>query len=196
MRTREGNKEQDILEAAITVFAKEGYYNAKISKIAENAGVATGSVYLYFKNKENILQKIFENLWSKIFTEVLTVSKRKDINAVEKFDSMIDLIFDLFTENPDLAVVFVNEQYHLMQTSNSGFTPFYEKFLDVGEIILNEGIAEKYFNPNIDVKIFRHLAFGGIRHLLHQWAQKPKEFPLNAVRQNVKYILRKGLLVS
>ena len=58
MRVKEGNKREDIIKAAIKVFAKNGFHNAKISKIAEVANVAAGSVYLYFKSKEDILYQI------------------------------------------------------------------------------------------------------------------------------------------
>jgi len=70
MRVKEGNKERDIIVAAVKIFASMGYHNAKISKIAETAGVATGSVYVYFKNKEDVLLKIFSDLWNKMYDEL------------------------------------------------------------------------------------------------------------------------------
>ena len=196
MRVREGNKEKDIIEASIKVFAKDGFHQAKISKIANAARVATGSVYLYFKNKESILNKIFEELWQRIYIEANTLSKREDISPLEKFETLLDVVFDLFISNPSLAVVFVSEEHHLMRNRKSNIPGFYEKFLDVGETIIKEGIQNGTFNSNINVKVFRNFTFGGVRHLLHQWAQFPEEFPLNTVRQNVKYILKKGILVS
>jgi TetR/AcrR family transcriptional regulator, fatty acid metabolism regulator protein len=196
MRVREGNKEKDIIEASIKVFAKEGFHQAKISTIAKVAGVATGSVYLYFKNKESILNKIFEELWQKIYTEASSLSKRKDMGPLEKFETLIDYVFDLFISNPSLAVVFVSEEHHLVRNRKSVIPNFYEKFLDEGEAIINEGIKSGVFISNINVKVFRNFTFGGIRHLLHQWAQFPIEFPLNTVRQNVKYILKKGILLN
>lgn len=196
MRVREGNKEKDILEAAVKVFAKEGFHQAKISKIAEEAKIATGSVYLYFKNKDSILLKIFEDLWQKIYLETNVLANRSDINPVEKFETMIDVVFDLFISNPSLAVVFVSEEHHLFRDKKNKITPFYNKFLDLGELILREGIQKKYFNPNIDIKVFRNFTFGGVRHILHQWAQSPNEFPLNVVRQNVKFFLKKGILIN
>ncbi|MGE5402989.1 MAG: TetR/AcrR family transcriptional regulator [Ignavibacteriales bacterium] len=194
MRVKEGNKETDIIIAAIKVFAESGYHNAKIHKIAEVAGVATGSIYVYYKNKETILLKIFEQLWTRLYNELHRVAERTDINSVEKFDNMIDLLFDVFIQNPPLALVFVNEQNHLLQQNPNGFTPYYEKFLDLGEHIVIEGIESKTFNPNFDVKIIRSFIFGGLRHLLHQWANNSQNFPLNEIRQNVKYFCKRGLL--
>ncbi len=193
MRIKEGNKEKDILEAAVNVFAEEGFYKAKISTIAEKAGVATGSVYLYFKNKDDLLNTIFCGLWEKLSEELKTISDNKALSPGEKIDAMLDLVFDIFTENPSLALVFVNEQHNLMRSNQESFINYYENFLDEGETVIKEGIEKNVFSSNLDVKIFRHFIFGAIRNMLHQWASSPKDFPLNKIRQNIKYLTRHGI---
>ena len=50
------------------------------------------------------------------------------------------------------------------------------------------------FNANIELKVVRHFVFGGMRNLIHQWAQDPKEYPLNTLRLNVKSIIKNGIL--
>ena len=124
MRLKEGNKEKDILEAAVKVFAEEGFHKAKISTIAESAGVATGSVYLYFKNKDDLLNTIFQGLWERLYDELKIISDNKVLSPGEKIDAMLDLVFDIFTENPSLALVFVNEQHNLMRNNKEGFISY------------------------------------------------------------------------
>lgn len=193
MRLKEGNKEKDILEAAVKVFAEDGFHKAKISKVAEVAGVATGSVYVYFKNKDDLLITIFQGLWEKLYEELKSITANKMLSPVEKIDAMLDLVFDMFTENPALALVFVNEQQNLMRTEQEGFINYYEKFLDEGEKVVKEGISKNVFSVNLDLNIFRHYIFGAIRNLLHHWASDPKEFPLNKIRQNIKYLTKHGI---
>ncbi|MBU1100941.1 MAG: TetR/AcrR family transcriptional regulator [Bacteroidetes bacterium] len=193
MRTKEGNKDKDILEAAVKVFAEYGYHKSKISKIAEVANVATGSVYVYFKNKEDILLRIFEELWEKLFHEYRKIARGKELQPANKFDKMIDMIFDLFTENPALAMVFVNEQNHLMLTNEDQFTKNYDKFLDEGIFVIKEGISDGTFSKDLDLAIFRHYIFGAIRNLLHNWAKEPRNFTLNNIRQNIKYLTMNGI---
>ena len=193
MRVKEGNKEKDIIEAAIKVFAEYGYHVAKISKIAEIANVATGSVYVYFKNKEDILLKIFANLWAELYKEFQLLSLNNSLSQTEKLDGMIDLIFDLFTANQSLAIVFVNEQNHLQKSNKEEFTNYYDKFLDVGETVINAGISDKSFTPNIDIKIFKQFIFGAVRHLVLCWANEPQNFPINKIRQNVKSLIKYGI---
>jgi TetR/AcrR family fatty acid metabolism transcriptional regulator len=193
MRVKEGNKERDIIEAAIKIFAETGYHNAKISKVAEVAGVATGSVYVYFKNKENILLRIFSDLWMKLHSELELIVSNQSISDTEKLDSMIDLIFDVFSEKHELALVFVNEQNHIQRSNQGGFTDYYSKFLDQGEIIIKHGIKKGCFSEHIDITIFRNFVFGAIRHLVHCWAQNPKKFPINKTRMNVKLLIKHGI---
>lgn len=192
MRTREGNKEKDILKSAIEVFAQTGYHDAKISRIAENAGVATGSIYLYFKNKEELLARIFETLWEKLYCELNAIQTRTDLNSIEKLEGLLDLIFDIFTDNPSLATVFANDYYrHTTKIADH----YFNVFLQAGEELIVEGINKKVFNPNINVLIFRHFVLGGVSNLLHQWADNPKDFPLNVIRQNLKFIVKRGILI-
>ncbi len=193
MRVKEGNKEKDILEAAIEVFAKHGYHMAKISKIAEVANVATGSVYVYFKNKEDILLKVFADLWSKLHKEFKLLEANTSLSAIEKLDGMVDLIFDVLTANQSLALVVVNEQNHLQKSNKNEFTDFYEKFLDVGETIINNGISNNSFTANVDVEIFKQFVLGAVRHLVHCWANEHDKFPINKIRQNVKLLIKYGI---
>jgi TetR/AcrR family transcriptional regulator, fatty acid metabolism regulator protein len=194
MRIKEGNKEEDILRAAVKVFADSGYHDSKMSKIAEVAGVATGSLYVYYKNKEQILLKIFDMVWEKLYKNLLKLVSRYDLNPIEKFDSMIDMIFDAFTESPSIAIVIANEQHHLQFRRKDEFTQYFEKILNLGEKIISEGIKNKTFNPNVDIKIFRHFFLGGFRELITKWAINNEEYKLNRIRQNIKFLAKNGIL--
>lgn len=194
LRVKEGHKERDILEAAIQVFANYGYHNSKISKIAETANVATGSVYVYYKNKQDILLNIFSELWTNLYDELDLIVDNSTMSGIEKLDGMIDLIFDAFAERPALALVFVNEQNHIEQFNKQDFTDYYDKFLDKGEAIIKKGISEGLFSENIDLTVFRNFVFGAIRHLIHCWVREPKVFTINKTRMNVKLLIKHGIL--
>jgi TetR/AcrR family transcriptional regulator, fatty acid metabolism regulator protein len=193
MRKREGNKEKDILEAAVKVFAENGYHRAKVTAIADVAGVATGSVYLYYANKESILLKIFEKLWMDYTQTLQDTLSRSDYDPTQKLDLVVDHLFDMFTVNPALAVVFVNEQQYLIGNKKGNIGKYYNNFLDLAEEIIHEGVKKKIFNPEVDVKIYRHFITGGIRSVLFYWAESSSAISLDRVRTNVKYFLRNGL---
>lgn len=193
MRVKEGNKDRDILDAAIKVFGEFGYHKAKISKIAEVAGVATGSVYVYFEDKEDIILRIFEEIWVKLHDELLPIKSNKLLSPIDKFDAMLDLFFDIYTENPSLAMVFVNEQNHLQRSADKRFTIYYDKFMNIGEEIIKEGIEKGVFSETIDVSILRYYVFGAIRNLLQHWAVDPKNYPLSKIRHYVKFFTKRGI---
>ena len=194
MRKKEGNKEVDILSAAIKVFAECGFFDAKIAKIAELANVSIGSIYVYYENKDDILFKIFEQIWGGLYHNLESLVGRKDLTMVDKYDAMIDMIFDTFTENSATAIVIAHEQQRILMRTPEKFTPFYEQFVGLGERIVKEGIKKGIFNPNINVNIFRHFLLGAFRDLINSWAVSPKDFPLNTMRQNVKFLSKYGLL--
>ncbi len=196
MRIKEGNKEEDILKAAVKVFAEFGFHKSKMYKIAETAGIATGSIYLYFENKEAILDKIFLQLWEQLYKEISGLNSRKDLGTIDKIDYLIDIFFDSFSTNPSLAIVFVNEQTNVPHQANEQWIKFHDNFLDAGEEILEEGVTEGIINPNINIKIFRFFLLGGIRSLLDNWAKETKAISIGILRQNTKLIIKKGILNS
>ena len=194
MRKREGNKEHAILEAAVKVFAQYGYHRAKISSIADTAGVATGSVYLYYKNKESILLTIFDRLWIELTDGLRKTVKRSDINPSQKLDIVIDNFFGLFIANPSIASVFVNEQHHLIKDKRGNVAKHYNDFLDLAEEIIREGVQKNVFNSDVDIKLFRQFITGGLRSVLRLWSQQSHSISLQRVRQNVKVFIKHGLL--
>lgn len=193
MRKKEGDKESAIIEAAIKVFAKMGFHDAKIHHIADNAGIATGTVYLYFGNKENILLHIFETVWKQLFQSLEIICKEDSISTVIKFNLMIDAVFDYFNSNPSLAMVFVNEQNRLVQKDRGHFTGYYAKTIELIEMHLREGINHRLFDVSVNPIIYSHLIFGGLRHLLLQWAHDQSSFSLDTIRQSVKDFALFGL---
>lgn len=195
MRRKEGNKQQTILDAAVKVFAEEGYHNARISAIADKAGVATGSVYLYYENKEAIVLAIFDHIWGRLAEGFQSAIKRTDLTPVQKLDAAIDLVFELFILNPALATVFVNEQHHLIRNKKGNIAKQYDHFLDLAEEVIREGVKKKYFDPNLDLKLIRHFITGGLRSLLRQWTVQPSAYPLNRIRHNVKSFIQNGVMV-
>lgn len=194
MRTLDENKRKAILQAGMDVIAEDGYHQAKIAKIAELAGVATGSIYRYYPNKEAIIVVILEQLWKKLADELRLLTPRTDITAVEKLDMTVDLVFDNFTGNTSLALIFVNEHHQFLSKGVGTLKKNYNDFLDLAEEIIRQGVERNVFNANVDIKIFRHFIIGAFRHILQQWTIEPEVLPLNRIRQNLKFIIKYGIL--
>src|SRR3982751_6150106 len=123
VRAAVGDKREAILRAATSVFAHNGYFNSKVADIAREAGVADGTVYLYFKSKEDILHSIFDRS-----VEEALDAARKRIERVtdpkEKLRQIATLHVERLSADRDLAVVF--------QVELRGSTKFMEEFSAAG----------------------------------------------------------------
>ncbi|MFA5011902.1 MAG: TetR/AcrR family transcriptional regulator [Ignavibacteria bacterium] len=194
MRKKEGNKEIDIINAAIQVFASKGFFNAKISEIAKKAKVSVGSVYVYYKSKDYVLYKIFDDVWGCLYYKLKETVARKDLSIEKKHDALIDMIFDTFTENTSIAIVIAHEQQRLLMRNPIEFTPYYEMFNRLGNRIIKEGIKQKVFNKEINPKISSLFLHGAFRELINNWANNQKMFSLNLIRKNIKSLSKSGLL--
>lgn len=194
MRKKEGNKEKDIINAAIKIFSKYGFFESKIAKIAELAKVSVGSVYVYYADKENILYKIFDNLWLEMSGKLKEIYGKKNLNVICKYDAMIDMIFDAFTADKNIAVLIAHEQQRLLLRDRENFTPYYSKFIETGEKIIRAGIKQKVFNPEINVKLFKIFLLGIFRESINSWAAAPDKVTLNSIRRNIKSVTKYGLI--
>ena len=193
MNPHKAEKKREILEAAVQVFAQTGYHNAKMAKIAEVAGVGAGSLYLYYRNKEDILEQISINLWEELTDKLDLLAERKDLTIAEKLDAQGDLLFDLFIHNADMATIFVTEYHQLIAQEKTVLFPYVQRFMKTTEYLLKEGQRSGIFNPSINPKVFVHFLFGGFRRLLFEWAQAPDELSLSDIRQDLKILVKRGI---
>ncbi len=186
-------KSERIMEAATRVFAKKGFYNATISDIAKVAEVAEGTIYLYFKNKDDLLISIFEHSMDFFIQEAhqelegLTDSK-------DKFRKFLSLHLKLVQENQDLAQVL---QIELRQSSK--FMQEYEggkfaDYLNVVRAILEEGQAKGVFRADLEPRILRRAIFGAVDELALEWLlMKKKKYSLEACANQISEMFIRGI---
>ncbi len=101
-------KKELIREAAVKVMAREGFYNTKMQAIADEAGVAIGTLYLYFKNKEGILDYIFMTEFKKRLKFIDGI-KDNNVPCLHKIESFLRFHADELKKNPDIAKVLIQE---------------------------------------------------------------------------------------
>src|SRR4026208_387526 len=101
---RDPDKPQQIIEAAVRVFARKGYYNSRVSDIAREAGIAAGTIYLYFRTKDDILVTLFREKMAQ-FVGSLRKAIAAEPHAVAKLSRLIRLHFEMLEGDPQLAEV-------------------------------------------------------------------------------------------
>src|SRR3954447_19096664 len=159
VRAAGGDKREAILRAATKVFATNGYFSSKVADIAQEAGVADGTVYLYFKSKEEILHSIFDRSMEEAIT-----AGRQEIAEIqdprEKLRRIARLHLERLGMDRDLAVVF--------QVELRGSTKFMEEFSAAGfaeylsmiRNVIVEGQAAGVFRAELNAKVAAKVFFG------------------------------------
>lgn len=190
-----GEKRDRILRAAIKIFSRKGFFNSKVSEIARAASVADGTIYLYFKNKDDLLISLFEEKMGEVVVDV-----RRRIadggNALEKLNIFIENHMDLLEREAGLVEVL---QVELRQSTKflKDYTPvkFFE-YLEIISDILEEGKKEGVLRPDLNISIARRAIFGALDELSLTYilSRKPKYHPAVTAAELCRLLLE-GLCV-
>ncbi|MBP1760179.1 MAG: transcriptional regulator [Firmicutes bacterium] len=170
---REG-KFQRILDAAIEAFAESGFHQCQVNKIARHAGVADGTIYLYFKSKEDVLIRVFQERMGKFITSVSReLSQCKTTEA--RLRTIVRTHFSYMEENRALAIV---TQLELRQSDPRVRLPINSTVADYFNLI--EGVIQQGIDcgevPKMDTRIARQMIFGSLDEATTDWvmARSPR----------------------
>lgn len=189
-RTRD--KHQRILDAAIAVFAQNGYFQARVADIAERAGVADGTVYLYFHSKEEILRAAIDSA----FTAFLERARR-ELEATKdprrRLHRMAFLHLEMLGANRDLAVVFQTELRQsarlLAQFSHKRLVEYF----DLIRAVVRDGQAAGLFRRELSDKIVANCFFGALDEMVTSWVLSEREYELAGAADAVVDVILRGL---
>jgi TetR/AcrR family fatty acid metabolism transcriptional regulator len=192
-RQRQDGKHQKILEAAVKVFAQKGFFNAKVSEIAKEARVADGTIYLYFKNKDDILIHLFEEEMEKIIRG-MRERLRASADPVEKLKIFIRTHLGLVESNPAMAEVIQVE----LRQSNKFMKDYdnrrFHEYLNILAEIVREGQQKGLIRQNILPSVAKRVIFGALDEMSTYWVfSKRRSKVLEEVAAQVCEILIRGL---
>lgn len=177
MAKRTGEKYEAIIDAAIRVIAENGYHNAQVSKIAREAKVADGTIYLYFENKDDMLISIFNEKMG-AFIETVREAATRLASPSDQLRELISLHFAFLENNPKLAIVTQIELRQSNRTVRMGIRETLRKYMDVIDDIIRSGIEKGVFRPDIDVRIARRMIFGTLDETVTSWIMNDYKYSL------------------
>lgn len=197
---REKNKNSDkhrrIIQAAVSVFAKNGFYNSKVSEIARAADVADGTIYLYFQNKDDILISLFEEEMASILSKMHAVID-SETDPAQKLAKFAQAHLSLVQERQELAEII---QVEIRQSSK--FMKEYKnapflQYLNLISEIVREGQAKGVFRQSIEPGVFKRAFFGALDEMSRYWVLSgAKKYSIEmAAREISSYFLR-GVLAD
>ena len=166
----EGKRER-ILDAAIKVFAAEGFYNAKVSQIAHQAGVADGTIYLYFKSKDDLLINLFEDRMERVNAN-LREAIETESTAVARLKRIVKLHLELVEQNRDMAEVISVELRQSSKFIREYSNPKFAEFLRTIAGAVVEGQRTGELRTGIDPYVFARALFGALDEIALAWLVK------------------------
>jgi TetR/AcrR family fatty acid metabolism transcriptional regulator len=163
------DKRRLILDAAVRVFARQGFHACRVSDIADEAGVAYGLVYHYFASKDEILDTLFLERWEVMLETIRQVDAREGLSAREKLHEIASFIVDSYRHDPDLMKVIIVE---VTRAANSFGQTHVEQIRKAYELIAAIVVAaqvEGAFKAEIDAPFAAMSFYGAIEQMLTGW---------------------------
>ncbi len=186
-------KREAILLAATKVFARKGFFNSKVADIAKQAQIADGTVYLYFKSKDEILHSIFD----RAMEEFISLGKKEIAgieSPVERLRRIAKLHLEKLGADRDMAIVF--------QVELRGSTKFMEEFsaagfadyLDIITETFKDGQKSGVFRDDLSAIVCAKVLYGALDEMVTNWILSKKSYPLASMADIVMEIFFGGVL--
>lgn len=191
MGTKSGDKYAAILDAAEVVFARHGYHSAHISRIAAEAGVAAGTVYLYFKNKPDLLVSLFRDRLGRLIDQARS-GIADGLNARDKLRWFIGSHLRSLAEHKDLAVVTQIEMRQADLSVQQQISEIMKGYFQVIDEVIDEGQATGLFRTDVPAKQIRNLVFGTLDQTVTAWVMAGCRFDLEALTEPTFLLVTTG----
>jgi TetR/AcrR family fatty acid metabolism transcriptional regulator len=186
-----GDKETRILAAAVRVFAERGYHDSGMAVVAREAGVATGTIYLYFARKQDLLIALFQRHLAE-YMERCGPALAGERPGVPRLRRLTEQHLAFFAGDRALATVF---QIHIREPDPilaEGIRPTVAAYFDLIGGVITAGVASGAFSPDLDVRLARQVFFGAVDEIVTGWIRSKRPYELMSVLDPVAAMLARG----
>jgi TetR/AcrR family fatty acid metabolism transcriptional regulator len=170
-------KRDAILRAAIDVFAERGFFNAQVADVARAAGVAAGTVYLYFQNKDDLLVSIFERTMREVIDDARgSLAPLRD--PVAQLGAIARMHLDRMGRDRSLAVVFQVELRQSTKFMERFSATLLREYLGIIRAIVVQGQKAGTFRGDVNPTLAAKLFFGGLDEMATNWVLSRRKYSL------------------
>ena len=189
---RDPDKPQQIIDAAIRVFARKGYWSSRVSDIAREAGIAAGTIYLYFGTKEEILITLFREKMAG-FVAAVWRAIAGELDAVAKVRRLVHLHFEILEQHPELAAVVQVELRQGERFFRGPATQEIAAYFALIASVLEEGVAAGVFRRDLPVTIAAKMLFGSLDQMATSWVLGKRGYRLVDTAPAVADLFLRGI---
>lgn len=183
------------MRAATGVFAEKGFFNSKVADIAKAAGVADGTVYLYFKNKDDVLHSIFDRAMEDFIAE-----GRRELALLEKPEDKLRRIAELHLErlgaDRDMAIVFQVELRGSIKFMQEFSAAGFAEYLDIIRGTIEDGQKSGVFRTDLKPIVCAKMLYGALDEMVTNWILSNRSYPLVPMAGEVVKVFFGGLLLK
>jgi TetR/AcrR family fatty acid metabolism transcriptional regulator len=194
-RADRGDKRDALLRAAIDTFAARGYFNAQVADVARAAGLAAGTVYLYFRSKDDLLISIFERTMAEAIAEGRRGIERL-AGAEARLRSLAALHLDRLGRDRALAIVFQIELRQSTKFMERFSTTRLREYLGIIRDIIAAGQAAGEFRKDVNPTFAAKLFFGMLDEMATNWILSKRKYALASEAEPIADLFVRGLSVA
>jgi TetR/AcrR family fatty acid metabolism transcriptional regulator len=186
------DKYQRILEAAVRVFAENGYHESTISQIAREAGVADGTIYLYFKSKDDILVHFFQFKTRQVFDGFREQVKRVD-TTIDKLKNLIRRHLEEFQKDRFMAILYQAETHRTHRLAEEQIREMAKMYHDLVSEIIEQGQQEGAIRKDLYVGLVKRMINGSVDEVINTWLHSDGQYDLASMADPLVDLFIRGI---
>jgi TetR/AcrR family fatty acid metabolism transcriptional regulator len=191
-KVKGNDKYHRILEAAVKVFAEQGFYQSTISQIAREAGVADGTIYLYFKNKDDILVQFFNYKTKQVFDSFREEVDKAD-NSFDKLRNLIRRHLEEFQNDRNMAILYQAETHQNSRLVEEQIKEMSKLYLDIVSEIVERGQDEGSVRKDLYVGLVKRFILGGVDEVINTWLHSEGKYDLVSMADPLVDLFIRGI---
>lgn len=177
------------------VFARQGYYQSTISQIAGEAGVADGTIYLYFKNKDDILVQFFSYKTKQVFVRFREEVDRAD-TAIDKLRNLVRIHLEEFQRDRNMAIVYQTETHQISRMAEDQIREMSKLYLDIITEIVEFGQEEGAIRKDLYLGLVKRLIIGSVDEVINTWLHAGGQYDLVSMAHPLVELIIRGIGVQ
>ena len=191
-RVEKNNKYHQILEAAVKIFARQGFHQSTVAQIAKEAGVADGTIYLYFKNKNDILVQFFSYRAKQVFVSFREAVDEAETSA-DKLRNLVRRHLAEFQRDKDGAVVYQVETHQNSRLAEAQIKEMSKMYRDLISEIVEQGQQEGTIRRDLYVGLVKRFIIGAVDEVINTWLHSDGEYDLVSMADPLVELFLKGI---
>ena len=191
-KKNKNNKYHLILEAAVKVFARQGFYQSTIAQIAKEAGVADGTIYLYFKNKDDILVNFFRYKTKQVFERFRSEVDQAQ-SGLDKLRNLVRRHLAEFQRDRDMAILYQVGTHQIERLAEDQIREMSKMYQDLISEIVEAGQQEGSIRKDLYVGLVKRFILGGVDEVINTWLHSENDYDLVSMADPLVELFIRGI---